>query len=49
MPGTVSEVRLLAGNQPLPFHQAGNEFTIEVPGQAPDLIVTVLAIALKPV
>jgi alpha-L-fucosidase len=48
MPGAVSEVRLLAGDELLPFHHAGNDFTIEVPGQAPDPIVTVLAIALKP-
>ena len=48
MPGAVSEVRLLAGDEPLPFHQAGNQFTIQVPDQAPDPIVTVLAIALKP-
>jgi alpha-L-fucosidase len=48
MPGAVTEVRLLAGDETLPFHQAGNQFTIEVPGQAPDPAVSVLAISLKP-
>lgn len=48
MPGLVSEVRLLAGGEALPFRQAGNQFTIEVPGQPPDPVVSVLSIVLEP-
>jgi alpha-L-fucosidase len=48
MPGAVSEVTLLGGHEPLTFDQHGNYFTIQVPKQPPDPIISVLAIRLKP-
>jgi alpha-L-fucosidase len=48
MPGEVMEVVLLAGRERLPFKQAGNHFTIEVPKLPPDPVISVLAIRLKP-
>ena len=47
MPGEVTEVTLLAGREPLSFKQSGNHFTIQIPNQPPDPIVSVLAIRLK--
>jgi alpha-L-fucosidase len=48
MPGEVTDVTLLAGREPLPFRQDGVHFTIQVPNQPPDPIISVLAIRLKP-
>ncbi len=47
MPGEVAEVTLLAGHESLPFKQSGNHFTIRIPKQPPDPIVSVLAIRFK--
>ena len=46
MPGVVSGVSLLAGQEPLPFNQPGNNLTIRIPHQPPDSPVSVLAIHL---
>jgi len=49
MPGRVAEVSLLARREePLSFKQAGNRFTIQVPEQPPDPLISVLAIRLRP-
>jgi alpha-L-fucosidase len=48
MPGQVSEVVLLAEDETLPFEQRGNHFAIQVPAEAPDPVISVLAIRLKP-
>ncbi len=47
MPGEVTEVTLLAGDETLPFRQSGNHFTIQIPKQPPDPVISVLAIRLK--
>jgi hypothetical protein len=46
MPGVVSGVSPLAGQEPLPFNQPGNNLTIRIPQQPPDSPVSVLAIHL---
>jgi alpha-L-fucosidase len=46
MPGVVSGVSLLAGQESLPFDQPGNNLTIRIPQQPPDSPVSVLAIHL---
>jgi alpha-L-fucosidase len=43
-PAQVASVRLLAGNEPLPFTQSVGSLSIDLPAQAPDPIVTVLTI-----
>jgi alpha-L-fucosidase len=48
MPGRVSDVVLLEGQESLPFKQTGNHFSIQVPAQAPDPLISVLAIHLNP-
>ena len=48
MPGRVSSVTLLSERQPLSFKQVGNRFTIQVPIQPPDPLISVLAIDLQP-
>ena len=43
----VAAVTLLAGRQPLKFRQASEHLTIEVPAQAPDPHVSVLALETR--
>ncbi len=44
---SITAVKLLAGSQPLKFHQSGKQLRIEIPSQAPDSHVSVLELTTK--